>query len=169
MMRDPYGKEREARDFTIRQGKPDPWAIADPKIPIPAPGPVQKPVDISEIGIGVYELPTGEIYVVKPNTAGDRKYAKRLLESPSDRVTETGVKVKFDFVYERGAIYRLRPEYKMSIARGKELMIKYGRCIVCGRHLRVAESVERGIGPVCIKSFKDWRGKQTDLQEAQRQ
>jgi hypothetical protein len=73
--------------------------------------------------------------------------------STSERLTEEGERVKFDFVYERGAIYNIKPEDKMSFNRAKELMIKYGRCIVCGHRLKVAVSVERGIGPVCIKSF----------------
>ena len=106
------------------------------------------------VGIGVYELPNGEIYVVKPNRAKTRVYAMKLVESPSERLTETGTHVKFDFVYEKGAIYKIKPEYKMDIERAKELMIRYGRCIVCGRRLKVAESVERGIGPICIKYFK---------------
>jgi len=112
---------------------------------------------IHELTPGVYELPTGEIYVVKPNRAHTRLYAKKLVEAPSERLTETGEHVKFDFVYERGAIYKIRPEDKMKIERAKELMIRYGRCIVCGRRLKVAKSVERGIGPVCIKYFA--RGK----------
>jgi hypothetical protein len=106
------------------------------------------------VGPGVYELPSGEIYVVKPNREGTRVYAKRLVETPSDRLTEQGEHVKFDFVYESGAVYKLRPEHQMSVTRAKELMIRYGRCIVCGRYLKVAESVERGIGPVCIKYFR---------------
>jgi len=110
--------------------------------------------DISQLTMGVYELPSGEIYVVKPNRDKTRLYAKKLVEAPSDRLTETGQRVSFDFEYERGAIYTIRPEYKMSLERGKELMIRYGRCIICGRRLKVAESVERGIGPICIKYFR---------------
>lgn len=103
---------------------------------------------------GVYELPTGEIYVVKPNQKGTHVYAKRLVETPSERVTEQGEHVKFDFVYESGAIFKIWPEHQMDLKRARELMIRYGRCIVCGAHLKVAQSVERGIGPVCIKYFR---------------
>jgi len=103
---------------------------------------------------GVFELPTGEIYVVKPNRAKTRLYAKRLVETSSDRVTVPGEHVQFDFEYERGAIYRIREEDRMSIERAKYFMVRYGKCIVCGRRLKVAKSVERGIGPVCIKYFR---------------
>lgn len=103
---------------------------------------------------GVYELPTGEIYIVKPNREHTRVYAKRLVETPSERLTEAGEYVDFDFVYEPGAIFRLRPEDQMSVDRAKQLMIRYGKCIVCGARLKVAQSVERGIGPVCVKYFR---------------
>ena len=34
--------------------------------------------------------------------------------------------------------------------QAKALSIRYGRCIVCGRKLKAAKSVEAGIGPVCM-------------------
>jgi hypothetical protein len=102
---------------------------------------------------GVYELPTGEIYVVKATRDHQRFYAKRLVET-SHRLTETGEVVDFDFEYEKGAIYAIKPEYQMSIERAKELMIRYSHCIACGKSLKVAESVERGLGPVCVKYFR---------------
>lgn len=100
---------------------------------------------------GVYETKDG-IFVVKPNKDKTRLYAKKLVES-SSRLTEAGTVVDFDFVYAPGIIYLLTPSMKMPLERAKGLMIRYGRCIVCGRHLKVADSVEKGIGPVCIKSF----------------
>lgn len=102
---------------------------------------------------GVYELPTGEIYIVKLNREKSRVYAKRLVEAPSERMTVPGKVVDFDFEYEPGGIHKIHPEHLMDLDRAKNLMIRYGRCIVCGRRLKVAESVERGVGPVCIKYF----------------
>lgn len=107
----------------------------------------------ANLKIGAYELPTGEIYIVKPNREKTRLYAKRLVEAPSERLTETGKHVDFDFVYEAGAIYKIKPENRMPFERAKELTILYGRCIICGRHLKVAKSVERGIGPDCYKAI----------------
>jgi Family of unknown function (DUF6011) len=103
---------------------------------------------------GVYETPSGDIFVVKPNREGTRLYAKRLVEINAQRATEAGERVEIEFQYESGAIYGLKPEMKMDLERAKALTIRYGRCIVCGRRLKAAESVERGIGPVCIKSFR---------------
>jgi hypothetical protein len=103
---------------------------------------------------GVYETGDGEVYVVKPNREKTRLYAKRLVEINPERATETGERVQIEFEYARGAIYGLSPDMKMDLDRAKALTIRYGRCIVCGRNLKAAESVERGIGPVCIKSFR---------------
>lgn len=102
---------------------------------------------------GVYENDEG-IFVVKYNRARTRLYAKRLVEINAQRATEVGERVNIEFVYAPGVIYRLRPEQKMDLERARELTIRYGRCLVCGRRLRAAESVERGIGPVCIQSFR---------------
>lgn len=104
---------------------------------------------------GVYETPSGVIYVVKPTREDKtRLYAKRFQELNGDhRTTEAGGRVDFEFVYERGAIYNIRLADRMPVERAKELITLYGRCINCSRHLKAAKSVEQGIGPVCIKSF----------------
>lgn len=101
---------------------------------------------------GVYEK-DGVIYVVKFNKEKTALYAKQIRELNSTRITEAGTVVEIEFDYAAGAIYKLAPEDKMPLERAKEYTIRYGRCIVCGRDLKKAESVERGIGPVCIKSF----------------
>jgi hypothetical protein len=102
---------------------------------------------------GVYETPEGVVYVVKPNRDKSRLYAKRLVEIGGNRLTESDDVVQIDFEYESGAVYKLTPEMKMPLERAKALTVRYGRCIVCGTRLTDAKSVERGIGPVCIKSF----------------
>lgn len=102
---------------------------------------------------GVYEVAPGEIYVVKPNQAKTRLYAKRLVEINADRLTETDEIVQIEFEYAPGAIFNIRPEHRMDAERGKALTIRYGKCICCGRKLKAAQSVERGIGPICIKYF----------------
>jgi len=52
--------------------------------------------------------------------------------------------------YAAGAIRDLRPEHRMTVERAKELSVRFGRCIRCGALLTAEESVERGIGPICI-------------------
>jgi hypothetical protein len=123
---------------------------AQPVAPV-APAAPSSRTDISTITTGVYETPDHTIYVVRPNRDGTRHYAKKLKQAPSERTTESGQHVNFDFEYDKGAIFKLKPEYRMSEERAKELTVLYGHCIVCGRTLKEAKSVERGIGPICIK------------------
>lgn len=101
---------------------------------------------------GVYETSEG-IFVVKYNRTKTNLYAKKMIEINAQRATEAGERVEIEFEYESGAIHRIKASDKMPLDRAKALTIRYGRCINCGRHLKAAESVERGIGPICIKSF----------------
>lgn len=101
---------------------------------------------------GVYEK-DGRVYVVKHNQAKTHVYAKRLVVIGGDRLTEADTVVQFDFVYSPGALNILTPVDQMPLDRARELMVRYGRCVNCGRTLKAAKSVERGIGPVCVKAF----------------
>lgn len=101
---------------------------------------------------GMYKL-DGVVYQVRPNREKTRLYAKRLIEINADRITESDEIVQIEFEYERGAVYNLREEHRMPLEEGKALCVRYGKCICCNRVLRAAKSVERGIGPVCIKYF----------------
>lgn len=103
---------------------------------------------------GVYELPTGEIYVVKKTRDGLRLYAKKLVEIKGERLTHADTVVKIEFEYVSGAIRSIHLEHRMSVARAEELTLRYGRCLNCGRALKAARSVRAGIGPICIKSFR---------------
>lgn len=110
-------------------------------------------VEPGSLALGVYETPDHQIYVVKSTRSKTRKYALRLVESP-DRLNQKRERVRFDFQYESGAIYKLRPEYKMTTKRAKRYLVRYGRCLVCGRTIKAADSVYLGIGPVCIQYFR---------------
>lgn len=127
------------------------WHIECPENVTPLPEKKAKTVGVTEPG--VYEK-DGEVFVVKPTRDKQRLYAKRLVEIGGHRLTEAGDVVEIEFEYAKGVIYALSPEDKMPLDRAKALTIRYGRCIVCGLPLKDAKSVERGIGPVCIKSFK---------------
>lgn len=52
--------------------------------------------------------------------------------------------------YAAGAIRSLRPQHRMTVERAKELSVRFARCIRCARVLTADQSVEQGIGPVCI-------------------
>jgi hypothetical protein len=113
------------------------------------PAPVV-PAEVPSIGIYRHD---GVIYQVKFNKAKTGVYAKRLVEIGGQRLTETGWVKNIDFEYAAGAINLISPDEKLPFEEAKELSIRYGRCLVCGRHLKDAHSVAEGIGPVCRKTF----------------
>lgn len=101
---------------------------------------------------GIYETEAGRVYRVQVGDSGF-PYAKVLtkLVGEAKRLTEAGQTVKADYVYERGAIRQVRAHHRVSVQRAEELSILFAQCIVCGTHLKAAESVQRGIGPICYK------------------
>jgi bacterioferritin-associated ferredoxin len=59
-------------------------------------------------------------------------------------------------VYEPGLVEQVAREgRKMTLEEAKAFIVLYGRCARCGRALKAAESVERGIGPICYKWFAE--------------
>lgn len=113
----------------------------------------------SGLPIGVYRR-NGEIFVVKLNRAKTNKYVSRLVEltGSAERLNEDDERVKIDFVYEPGMLAQLRPEDQMSLEEAKPFIIRYGKCIYCRTPLKAADSVERGVGPVCIKRYRSDNG-----------
>jgi hypothetical protein len=104
------------------------------------------------VTMGVFKK-DGRIYVVKPNKEKTRVYAKEIVESPA-RMTESGMKVDFEARYAPGIVFKLTEADRWDLADAKDFLTKFARCIVCGRHLKAAKSVERSIGPVCAGYFR---------------
>lgn len=90
--------------------------------------------------VGMYRMPNGDIYRVHPSKTSSRLYAKKL----------DALGGGFD--YEAGAIYRLKPEHKMTLEQAKAFGMETGMCCVCGIFLTDPKSVADGIGPVCAKN-----------------
>jgi hypothetical protein len=103
---------------------------------------------------GIYEDAEGHVFKVQRSRQGGGIYAKRLVPIRSNRLTDTGDIVRWEWEYAPGAIRALTPTMRMDETRAREFGLRYGVCACCGRALKVAESVERGIGPVCIKWFR---------------
>lgn len=107
---------------------------------------------------GFYETPEGVIYKVQRAVHGSgHLYAKRLfiVEGPEDSVMGLDGQQKLvsekhgEFRMERGAIRRLRPEWKLNRERAQALGKLYGFCIRCGATLTDETSIAQGMGPVC--------------------
>lgn len=117
---------------------------------VPAP---RSSDDTPQAVVGIYEY-EGELFAVRPSkTNPDRTVALRIIVAPSNRMNQDGAISKLTFERAKGMVYRLKEEHRLTHARAEELSIQYGNCICCGKGLKVAESVKRGIGPVCAKKY----------------
>jgi hypothetical protein len=115
-----------------------------------APEPQRIPVD----QVGVYVLPDGAIVKVQPNQEKTRTYAKHWTVISGTRLTEADTREHGEYVYEPGLVDEVaRTGRKMTLDEAKAFILRYGQCARCGRGLKDATSVERGIGPVCVKYF----------------
>lgn len=89
---------------------------------------------------GMYRDADGTIFKVQKAVHGSgRLYAKRLVQ----------VGESWKFEYDKGAVYRLTSDDRMTLEQAKEFGALYGTCCVCGRTLTDERSIEAGIGPVC--------------------
>jgi hypothetical protein len=92
------------------------------------------------VGEGIYRRSSdGAMFRVQTSDEG-RNYAKLLLPSGG-------------WDYERGAVYTLKPEERLTLAEISAWGISTGVCAICGRLLSTAESVAAGIGPICAKGY----------------
>ena len=104
--------------------------------------------------IGVYIMPDGTVVKVQPNKDKTRIYAKRWVVIGGQRLVDaTEERVHGEWEYAPGLLRSIRPELRMNLEQAKEFILRYGQCARCGRRLKAAQSVERGIGPVCIQYF----------------
>lgn len=110
-----------------------------------------KPATVQVTEPGMYKIPGGSIYdnvfQVVFNKAKTHLYAKKLVAT-YDACNELH---RVDFDYDKGSIFKLSAENRMTVAEVAELGKLTGRCWVCRRELNTAKSIAAGIGPVCIK------------------
>jgi len=113
-----------------------------------------QPTRVAVEDSGVYVMPDGSIVKVQANREKTRTYAKRWTVIPGIRLTEAGSKEHGEYVYEPSLVQEVaRSGRKMSLEEAKAFILRYGQCARCSRELKDANSVERGIGPVCVKYF----------------
>jgi hypothetical protein len=97
----------------------------------------RKPELVAE---GIYRRSSdGAMFRVQTSEEG-RRYAKLLLPAGG-------------WGYERGAIYTLKADERLSLTELEAWGISTGVCAICGRLLSTSESVARGIGPICAGRY----------------
>jgi len=95
----------------------------------------------SLVAEGVYRRSAdGVMFRVQTSRESNNRYAKLLLEGGG-------------WGYEKGAIYTLKADERLSVAELSAWGLSTGVCAICGKLLSTAESVARGIGPVCASRY----------------
>lgn len=94
------------------------------------------------IEVGMYRTEEG-VFRVKSSRESGNLYAMKY--NPQAQVKSER------FSYARGGIYRLSAGDRLTLAEAQALGHEFGVCCVCGALLTDAQSVARGIGPVCAK------------------
>lgn len=93
---------------------------------------------------GMYQV-DGRIYKVLPSRSGNgRHYAQELVGESA-----TG----YRFQYAKGAMYRIRPEHRMTAEQAAEWGKLTDHCMCCGALLTDPKSIVKGIGPDCAKKY----------------
>lgn len=112
--------------------------------------------------IGVYRLVAGDprgpegVYLVRQSKQNpERHLAVRLVDSPP-RMTESGMKVRFEGERAVGMVYRLTEDDRMPDAELADFMVKYGQCVNCFHGLKAEKSLRRitpagMMGPTCAR------------------
>lgn len=104
--------------------------------------------------VGVYVLPDGTIVKAQPNKAKTNVYTLRWITIGGERLVDaTEDRVHGEWEYAPELKREIKPEFKMTLEQAKDFILRYGQCARCSRKLKAAESVERGIGPVCKNYF----------------
>ncbi|HEY6020994.1 MAG TPA: DUF6011 domain-containing protein [Candidatus Paceibacterota bacterium] len=96
--------------------------------------------NLHAVDAGIYVV-DDTVYKVQVSKSTGRPYALRLVINAYGSA---------DFVFESGLIKLIRPEHRISIEDAAEFGVRFGVCCQCGRTLTNPESIERGIGPICL-------------------
>lgn len=93
--------------------------------------------------LGMYRNAEGVMFRVKRSRQSGNLYAMRFVPEAQAKADR--------FVYERGGVFRLSADMRMTVEQAQLVGVQFGICCVCGAELTATESVANGIGPVCAK------------------
>ncbi len=102
----------------------------------------EAPVVREKAPVGVYKR-GNDIYRVIKGRQSANTYAQKLATDPSGQPV---------WDYAGGMIFELKVEELISPEVAAQMGRSVGYCVICGRFLTDAESVAKGIGPVCEKN-----------------
>lgn len=105
------------------------------------PARVANPNPVTQVGM--YLNAEGVMFRVKQSRQSGNLYAMRF-------VPQAPIKSE-RFVYERGGMFRLTADMRMTLEQAQRAGVQFGICCVCGAELTDTNSVANGIGPVCAR------------------
>lgn len=121
----------------------------------PTPAAADTPRRSQPAEVGVYRH-DDTLYVVREFTPQGEsrkvRYARKLVQlgdGQADRLNGAGARVRYDEQRAPGMQFELQPAELLSVSQVEALSVEWGQCLLCSRALKVAESVQRGVGPVC--------------------
>ena len=145
-------------------------------------------VDNSRLPVGIYVDAAGLIFKVQGNqafkSAAKRQakdstapdpysvgfvYAKVWGQSDGTRlpIQEVGdLSLHQLWIYERGLIHNLVVDHRMTLDEARHFGELYSQCVNCGRTLTDKNSIDKAIGPVCIRQFTNWGHQELDHNHA---
>jgi hypothetical protein len=133
--------ERDLVEIRIAEGTLDGRTVSSLIDALKA-APMAATKNVGALSVGMYRTSDGTMYRIHESRESGRLYAKRMVW---DMLTES----KPRFEYDRGAIYRLTSDDRLSVEDARAWGVETGVCCVCGAFLTDSRSVARGIGPVC--------------------
>lgn len=92
----------------------------------------------TSLDVGMYSR-NGTPFRVYPARNGGHLLTKALIDG--------------QWVYQGAASRFVTVDMKMTLEEAKEYGLQTGVCVCCGRTLTDPESVERGIGPICLTKY----------------
>lgn len=101
----------------------------------------------AELTDGIYVMADGStVKVQEARNGSGHLYAKAM--DADGRFNYVG-----GLIGKVAAQWRHNTARKMTLAEAAEYGALYGRCIECGRTLTDEDSIERGVGPICMTKF----------------
>lgn len=146
----PAGYEKPSSMDKRRASSLITWLMAQPRKP-------RETSTAAQPEIGIYVLQDGTIVQAKMNQRKTNVYTKRWVEIRGERLVDaTEEHVHGEWEYDPDLKRQLDSARVMTLQEAKDFILRYGQCVRCGRRLKAAQSVERGIGPVCIRYFEQF-------------
>lgn len=98
--------------------------------------------DATPATVGVYRKDESIYIVLESTKNAGHTYAKKLVVSPP-RMTEAGEEVDFEYIRAPGMVYSLTEADRMTDYDLRDFLIKYRKCIKCGKSLFAAKTLQR--------------------------